>query len=170
MWKLNYNQLLWSEVFYNSNGSAPDIRQGHAAMFYSGLLYVYGGIQGTKTFCDLWRFDPSDSSWTQITLSTTICRGYSAYAPTNNSLVLFGGLDETSSVVNSLIRIDVLTGKVYAYLNVYFPYSGILQNGLIQSMMTITSSGDLYLFGGDDGNNRKSGTLYKFIFGKETCL
>lgn len=47
--------------------------------------------------------------------------------------------------MNSLIRIDVLTGKVYTYTATY--PSGNLQYGLLQSMMTITTAGDLYLFG-----------------------
>lgn len=168
MWKLDFNMLEWSEVDYSEQAVVPDIREGHAAMFYGKFLYIFGGMQGTKTFCDLWKFDPSEVVWTQITLSTTICRGYSAYAKLEESLFLFGGYDETYQIVNSLIRIDVLSGKVYTY-EAIFP-SGNLQYGLLQSMMVITESKELFLFGGNNDNVGRSSIMYKFIFENSTWV
>lgn len=40
MWKLDFNQFQWSEVVYSNLAIVPDIREGHAAMFYNGYLYI----------------------------------------------------------------------------------------------------------------------------------
>ena len=45
----------------------PPPRQDHAAIIYNGNLYIYGGIgPDSKIYDDMWKFELSSNSWTQI--------------------------------------------------------------------------------------------------------
>ncbi len=54
--------------------STPDMRGGHQMCIDSeaGVLYLYGGWDGSKELGDFWQFTMSSSKWTRLSPDTAL--------------------------------------------------------------------------------------------------
>ena len=80
----------------------PSARQGLTATTIGNKIYVYGGLNGSTKYGDLYAFDPVTNTLT--TLSTGLaCNGHAA-ATYNDELYVFGGqaTSSTTPPVNTL--------------------------------------------------------------------
>ncbi len=80
-------------------GTAPESRNGHCGSWMSddALVLIYGGRDADQPFTDLWEYDPSDSSWTEIAYDGSVPSRYgasAAYDPVNRTLFVEGGTSD----------------------------------------------------------------------------
>ena len=88
----------WTEVFPNT---APENRQSHV-MYYDPVfqkLILFGGYRDSLPhFNDIWEYNYSDNSWTELSPSSNPSGRYGAkmvYDPINQRAILFGGRSST---------------------------------------------------------------------------
>jgi hypothetical protein len=66
---------VWKELTstLSSDGDAPDPRGGHAMCIDSetGVIYLHGGYNGSKSLDDLWSFDIAQGRWNLLSHSTS---------------------------------------------------------------------------------------------------
>lgn len=114
-------------------------RYWHSQVVYNGKLYVFGGYDSSdNTLGDLWCYDPTDDSWTQLTSGATPRYGHSA-AVINDTMYIFGG--------NKLPRLNDL----WAYDLVNDSWAEISTTGGpgVRTAHKATAAGGLmYIFGG----------------------
>ena len=97
LWTYDPSANAWAES--TPEGLSPAPRAAHAAALdpVSGRLIVFGGFDGEKYYGDLWAYDPSATTWTELKpagLSPTARHGHSlAYDPMSKTMILFGGFD-----------------------------------------------------------------------------
>ncbi|KAG0432378.1 hypothetical protein HPB47_020896 [Ixodes persulcatus] len=89
------------ETVQPSTPSAPLHRYGHSLVLYRNSLYLFGGtLRDGRTANDLWRWDPSGRSWSQLSPTQPECQnelcppltatGHSAVVVDSTMLVFFG--------------------------------------------------------------------------------
>uniref|UniRef100_V5HAB2 Putative attractin n=2 Tax=Ixodes ricinus TaxID=34613 RepID=V5HAB2_IXORI len=89
------------ETVQPSTPSAPLHRYGHSLVLYRSSLYLFGGtLRDGRTANDLWRWDPSGRSWSQLSPTQPECQnelcppltatGHSAVVVDSTMLVFFG--------------------------------------------------------------------------------
>jgi len=86
----------------------PPARFYHSAMINNGLMYIYGGQGANNALNDMWVYNISGNSWTQLNVSSS-ARTKVATAANANRFFLFGGSDSigTSAVFNDLYQFVV---------------------------------------------------------------
>jgi len=94
-WAYDVSKNGWTEL--KPSGPSPAQRNGHATAYDSarGLMILFGGSHAPRDFHDLWAYDPSANTWTQLRPSGPVPDGRNGasfdYDPLIDRLVLFGG-------------------------------------------------------------------------------
>jgi hypothetical protein len=135
---------------YSPNVVTPDFRSGHSMVYFSGALYIFGGVRQTGAFLsDLWKFDLSTNIWTRMTPSGIFPRARSEHAMFvfNSKIYVLGGFG--GSYRNDLIVYDPIVNSwaVVATTGSFSTRSGFAY-GLVGSV--------LYVIGGRGGTNNSS--------------
>ena len=55
-----------------------------------GQLFVYGGVRATETLNDVWSFNTSSFTWTELAPGPTPLSGHTAHVYRDSMLVFFG--------------------------------------------------------------------------------
>ncbi len=104
---------VWTEVRAEGKTAAPAPRANHTAVFFDGVMYVFGGVdaEGEK-LDDLWKFDVAQHAWTQVpTKNEDGCwpRPRSGHIALVNSdkMYVFGGSLGVLQEVNDLFAFDL---------------------------------------------------------------
>ena len=74
-WSFSFKTHRWT-IMNEGKGLAPSPRYGHSAFVYEGSMYLFGGDDGdhrasptnyrSHHFVDLWRFDLSKMTWSEV--------------------------------------------------------------------------------------------------------
>ncbi len=97
------------------SGGPPSQRVGHAWIYRKtdGCFYMFGGYDGTNYLNDLWKFDPSNHTWTQLSPSGSppSPRAYmcAVYASDLDQMWLTSGADDTI-FLNDTFKYDFAGG------------------------------------------------------------
>ncbi len=112
----------WTNLTSSVTGSAPSVRNDHTAVAINGLMYVFGGTDGTNVFNDLYVYDPSSGtagSWTSLSpagVSLIPRFGHVAVSLSVNSgypkMYVFGGQTDSD---HSVDLDSFTTAIVYVY-------------------------------------------------------
>lgn len=99
LWAYDIKQLSsdkqhrWEQIQYNT--PAPPRRTGHGLISHQGVLYLFGGTDGSYHYNDTWAFDIASGTWTELS-----CIGYipvpregHAAAVVDDVMYIFGGRD-----------------------------------------------------------------------------
>ena len=114
-WLLSLRERTWHRIPPSSE-AMPPARAHHSMAVHGRDVYMHGGIDGMRTYNDLWRFDVESTTWSQINLPafTLINRCNFAMTATSSGLIYLhgGALDSAETDVkkyldDSLWRIDV---------------------------------------------------------------
>ena len=93
-WEFDLTNNTWTQL-QDGTGTAPQGSYGAAMVYNNNNLYIFGGSKTTSGDItdEIWKFDLSDNTWTQLSLSTTPGTKYSpAYATdSSNNLYIHGG-------------------------------------------------------------------------------
>ena len=113
LWKLDLKTLTWSQII--PTGQLPPARECHTATYIpdGNYLLVYAGYANWECFGDLWKYDFTTNSWTEITVSGDAPLPKSShsafYDGENNRLITFGGIDETWITFDDVWELDLNT-------------------------------------------------------------
>jgi hypothetical protein len=109
-WTYDTTNDSWTQL---TPTNSPPART-YAQMVYTGTgtnteIYLFGGNDGTTYYNDVWRYDGSD--WTQVSTNGTppAARTHHAiaYDSDNDTILLFGGRDATSTLLADTWQLDV---------------------------------------------------------------
>jgi hypothetical protein len=113
-WILSLRDRMWHQIPPSSE-AIPPARAHHSMAVHGRDVYMHGGIDGIRTYNDLWRFDVESRTWSQINLpaSTLINRCNFAMTAVSSGLIYLhgGALDSAETdakkyLDDSLWRID----------------------------------------------------------------
>lgn len=103
----------WTE---SSTGPAGD-RNSHSMVWDSAneRMLLFGGWDGNTFFNDLWSYDPTTDTWTEVTPTGTppVPRAYApaVWDSVNEKMVFFGGLDVGFFVLDDVWSYKAATNK-----------------------------------------------------------
>lgn len=66
---------VWRQIFdTNADGDTPSARGGHASVLdpERGILYLFGGWDGTDDLADFWAYSIPHQRWTTLSLDTSV--------------------------------------------------------------------------------------------------
>lgn len=160
----------WEKI--ESSGTVPSPRHSHAATTLGGLMYVYGGTDGTTVFNDMWEYDPATNEWTQK-LWTGPYNAPDRYEGTltgggvgSDYLYLYGGRRPGGYICSVFYRYNVNTGEASS---MWVPNGPDARAG----HSAVEYDGKIYLFGGIGGEPptyKNDLWVYDPLFGKWTKL
>lgn len=87
-----------------STVGAPSARQGAEAVWTSGYLCIWGGHDGMTFYQDGGRYTPVGNTWNGITATGAPAARTdhtAVYATSNNYMIVFGGIDAGSTLLNT---------------------------------------------------------------------
>ena len=149
-------------------------RYSHSAFTANGKMYVYGG-RGADYFTNMWVYDPSTDTWTQVNLQgeQPPPRAYSVYTQNGNSVFYFGGdgtITSMSKIGGTGLRAstsDTVLSDTWEYnigCNTWTRLAD-LPVGLTQAAAAVvdTQSNHVLLFGGMKSDSTVSGKTYMYL-------
>jgi hypothetical protein len=153
MWLYNITNDAWQEV--NDGSNVPEPRDGQT-MIYDPVnkdIYLHGGrkwLGGTtyKYYDDLWKFDISGKTWTNLTDSTTVSgrsRQAMCYDSRHGDIYIFGGMN-ASGYNNETWQYHISNGS-------WTKLTTIGNNPTIRgshSLVYDSKNDNIYLFSGRD--------------------
>lgn len=92
----------WSTV------TALPARSGVRLIELNGLLYLFGGqkTSGGALLAELWQYDPSNNTWTQLPSGPMAVRKWAALAAGEGYLSIFGGYGASGAKYNDLWKVQ----------------------------------------------------------------
>ena len=109
--------LTWQKIeTADALARTPKPRAGHSGVIQNGSLYVFGGKDDDNNKLeDLWKFDLSSRTWTQLITDETYNRpmarsGHSAILY-QNYIGIFGGIFEVTKELNDFHLYDITNNK-----------------------------------------------------------
>jgi N-acetylneuraminic acid mutarotase len=148
-WSYDPKTNTWTEL--SPAGSVPPARDGHTMVYaeYEGLIFLFGGYNGTDWLNDLWVYDVAADAWTEIIPAGDLPAprvGYSmVYDDAKDRLIVFGGYDGNWAL-----------GDMWAYEPSTNAWTELTSAGDMPSarassgMVYDSKSGEVILFGGFD--------------------
>jgi hypothetical protein len=92
LWKFDFTAQTWTEL--SPSGSLPPERDAHLACYdqTNNRMLIYGGIANYDIVMnDLWSFDLSSLTWTEIFPTIARCRLSGIYNETSERMIFWGG-------------------------------------------------------------------------------
>lgn len=113
--KYDFKSHEW-ETVKPSTPSAPPNRYGHSVVLYRSSLYLFGGtLRDGRTANDLWRWDPEQRSWTQLSPHQPECQ--------NELCPPLTATGHTAVIVDNIMVVIFGHNPDYGYLNVVQEYT-----------------------------------------------
>ncbi|KAI9485266.1 MAG: hypothetical protein EXX96DRAFT_475623, partial [Benjaminiella poitrasii] len=138
----------WDFITYKNQGPSP--RSGHVAVTHDKKLYVFGGINASNLYNDIWSFDLLTHTWQQITAVGYIPapRESCAAALVDDTIYIFGGRGLNGVGLGDLCAFRIKSQRWYMFQSMGTPPSP--RYGL--SLTVIQNK--IYVFGGDSVNGK----------------
>ena len=141
------NSGTWSPVTLSpGSGPPPSPRFGYAGAEMGGMVWIFGGYDGSTWLDDLHAFDFERGCWQLVeSENSPTARSGQSFTALNGALWLFGGYDG-SERVNDMF---VFKGGEWSHVK---PRSSIPRARYLHGSVGISSS--IYIFAGFSGNDR----------------
>jgi N-acetylneuraminic acid mutarotase len=137
----------------NISGIKPPERTNHIAVLSkNNKMIVIGGESNSGSLKDIWSFDFTTKSWTEINSVNSKIDGYynsHFYSDSDNSIIFYGGKNSTGKFLSNFIKYDI-TNNTWEELD-----SNPQPSELSGSAIISPSKGKFYLFGGNSMNSNQ---------------
>ncbi|XP_065180681.1 uncharacterized protein LOC135811379 isoform X2 [Sycon ciliatum] len=90
LWCYRFDTHTWRPV-HPGFGSSPAPRFGHTAAYFEGLMYIYGGGDGSGDFNEVWAFSIENQQWGVVLSKPPPGRAWMQSAVVNKHWVVVGG-------------------------------------------------------------------------------
>lgn len=112
LWRFSAHSSKWTAIdpIYNtSNASFPEARSYHASAAAPdlGKIFIHAGCPASGRANDLWSFDISDKTWTELSKAPEPPRGGPGLTYALGKLWRYGGFDGKNEIGGQLDYIDV---------------------------------------------------------------
>ena len=169
VWDYNISTSTWSQIS-NTSDTSHD-RYNAAIMVYNNNIYILGGRHIPYTggfFNDIWKFNLTNNTWSEITGTTVTLDSnsssmpsiaYSYFTSKDDNLYMFGGTNSTRS------------NKLYIYNVTNNTLTGYTTSISARDSGTASIQDNyLYLFGGYTGSNLNELIKYDLIAHTHTTI
>ena len=146
----------WDFVKYENQGPTP--RSGHVSVIYDKKLYIFGGINASHLYNDIWYFDLVAHTWHQISAVGYIPapRESCAAALVDDTIYIFGGRGLNGCGLGDLCAFRIKSQRWYMFQSMGPPPSP--RYGL--SMTVIHNK--IYVYGGDSVTGKTDDSAYVY--------
>ncbi|EIE86980.1 hypothetical protein RO3G_11691 [Rhizopus delemar RA 99-880] len=145
--------------FISQTSKAPAPRAGHISAVYENKLYIFGGMNASHLYNDIWFFDFITKVWNQVEAVGYIPapREGCAAALVNDTIYIFGGRGMNGFILGDLYAFRIKSQRWYTFQNMGSPPSP--RHGasltLIQNRM--------FVYGGDSANGKMDDGSFVYI-------
>ncbi|KAG1047224.1 hypothetical protein G6F43_010318 [Rhizopus delemar] len=145
--------------FISQTSKAPAPRAGHISAVYENKLYIFGGMNASHLYNDIWCFDFITKVWNQVEAVGYIPapREGCAAALVNDTIYIFGGRGMNGFILGDLYAFRIKSQRWYTFQNMGSPPSP--RHGasltLIQNRM--------FVYGGDSANGKMDDGSFVYI-------
>ncbi|CAO3640182.1 unnamed protein product [Mucor fragilis] len=146
----------WEFIRVENQGPTP--RSGHISVIYDKKLYIFGGINASHLYNDIWYFDLVTHVWHQISAVGYIPapRESCAAALVDDTIYIFGGRGLNGCGLGDLCAFRIKSQRWYMFQSMGAPPSP--RYGL--SMTVIHNK--IYVFGGDSVTGKTDDSAYVY--------
>ncbi|CAO0803576.1 unnamed protein product [Mucor circinelloides] len=146
----------WEFIRFENQGPTP--RSGHISVIYDKKLYIFGGINASHLYNDIWYFDLTTHVWHQISAVGYIPapRESCAAALVDDTIYIFGGRGLNGCGLGDLCAFRIKSQRWYMFQSMGVPPSP--RYGL--SMTVIQNK--IYVFGGDSVAGKTDDSAYVY--------
>ncbi|KAF1801005.1 hypothetical protein FB192DRAFT_1328584 [Mucor lusitanicus] len=146
----------WEFIRFENQGPTP--RSGHISVIYDNKLYIFGGINASHLYNDIWYFDLATHVWHQISAVGYIPapREGCAAALVDDTIYIFGGRGLNGCGLGDLCAFRIKSQRWYMFQSMGAPPSP--RYGL--SMTVIHNK--IYVFGGDSVTGKTDDSAYVY--------
>ncbi|GAN06947.1 conserved hypothetical protein [Mucor ambiguus] len=146
----------WQFIRVENQGPTP--RSGHISVIYDKKLYIFGGINASHLYNDIWYFDLVTHVWHQISAVGYIPapRESCAAALVDDTIYIFGGRGLNGCGLGDLCAFRIKSQRWYMFQSMGAPPSP--RYGL--SMTVIHNK--IYVFGGDSVTGKTDDSAYVY--------
>ena len=89
LWQYNPNNEYWTLLNTDFKVQA---RESHTSVFWKNKVIIFGGSLVHLILYDMWSYDTTLNTWTEIILSERLFRSNNGYVLFGDILYLFGGI------------------------------------------------------------------------------
>ncbi len=161
LWKYNFSSNTWTHL--SPSGSLPAGRVYHTAIYDgNGNMVIYGGYAYGTYFDDLWSYNFSSNTWTQLSQSwnlPTARIGHTAIYDGNGNMVIYGGGGKGTGSLNELWSYN-FSSNTWSHL---LP-SGTLPAARAGNTAIYDGNGNMVIFGGGVISVGLLNELWKYNF------
>jgi len=148
LWSYSISSNSWTQL---NSSTSPSVRAGHTAIYLSSSnsMLVFGGYTGGGWLNELWSYNISSNSWTQLNSSTSPSvrsENTAIYLSSSNSMLVFGGYTG-ASWVNDLWSYNI-SSNTWVQLN---PPNPLPSARAGHTAVYVSSSNSMLVFGGYNG-------------------
>ncbi|GAA5800821.1 hypothetical protein HPULCUR_006260 [Helicostylum pulchrum] len=133
----------WEFIAYENQGPSP--RSGHVSIIHDNKLYIFGGVNASHLYNDIWYFDLSTRIWHQIAAVGYIPapRESCAAAIVDDTIYIFGGRGSNGCDLGDLCAYRIKSKRWFMFQNMGTPPSP-----RYGSTLTVIQN-KIYVFGGE---------------------
>lgn len=184
VWRLRTGNALYANT-WQAVATLPAGTQRHAMAYAVGHIYVIGGRLSDGYTAQMLEIDPNSGSVTDVGPLPQGPRGYVTAIARGDRIYIFGGYNPSAGIVADACYYDTSTGTFTMLVNEYeveVEKEVTLEDGTTETIIVTEtrteplmpaprrkmaacldeSSGDIYLWGGDDDNYNAIDTVWRF--------
>ncbi|CEI92921.1 hypothetical protein RMCBS344292_07168 [Rhizopus microsporus] len=145
--------------FVPSTGPAPSPRAGHISVVYDNKLYIFGGINASHLYNDIWCLDLVTRVWSQVEAVGYIPapRESCAAALVDDTIYIFGGRGLNGFTLGDLYAFRIKSRRWYTFQNMGSPPSA-----RYGATLTLNQN-KIFVFGGDSLYGKVDDGSYVYI-------
>ena len=109
IWEFNLTNNTWSQL-HDGTGTAPVGSYGTTMLYNNNYIYIFSGHKTSAGITDeTWKFNLTNNTWSQLSLSSTPGKKYSpAYATdASNNLYIHGGYDDSYAFQSTIWKLTI---------------------------------------------------------------
>jgi len=157
VWQFDFDTNTWS-LFSPVTGGPPQIRYGVGTTFdpEAGELVTFAGFTNLGRFDDVWRFNPTSSTWTDVSPGVgpeMRCLHAACYDSEKHRMIMYGGqrngplddiwaLDLDTDTWTNLTPVNRPTGRFHAA----FVYDELNNRGTVFGGQGVASNNEAWVF------------------------